>query len=101
MTAKERKINTLESMLATSGERVKKLEKQISEYKGGEEKLAEELMEKDELVKQLKRTLVSKEEEVSRLNEENRRYRLQQKYSSEGLKQIEEQKASKKWWKRL
>jgi predicted RNase H-like nuclease (RuvC/YqgF family) len=87
-------------MLAASGEKLRKLEKQLSEYRG-EEKLAEELREKDELIKQLKRTIVSKEEEVSRLNEENRKHRMQQKFSAEGLKQIEEQKASRKWWKRL
>ncbi|AKB75985.1 Chromosome segregation ATPase [Methanosarcina lacustris Z-7289] len=99
LTGKERTINTVEAMRAASDEKIKKLEKQLSGY-AGEEKLAGQLREKDELIKQIKGTLVSKEEEVSRLNDENRKYRMQQKYEAEGLKQIEEQKASKKWWNR-
>lgn len=95
LTGKEKKINTLEVMLATSEEQVKNLEKQLSGYIG-EEKLVVQLREKEELIKQLKGTLASKEEAFSRLNEENRKYRMQQKYLSDGLRQIEEQKASKK-----
>ena len=100
LTGKEKKINTLEVMLSTGEEQVKKLEKQLLGYIG-EEKLVVQLREKEELIKQLKGTLASKEEAFSRLNEENRKYRMQQKYSSDGLRQIEEQKASKKWWRRL
>ena len=77
---------------------MKKLEKQLSGHKG-EEKLAVQLRENEELIRQLKGTLASKEEEFSRLNEENRKYKRQQKFESEGLKQIEEQKSSKKWWR--
>jgi hypothetical protein len=87
-------------MLATAEEKVKKLEKQISAYEG-EEKLAAQLIEKEEFIKQLKGTLASKEEAFSKISEENRKYSMQQKLASEGLRQIEEQKASKKWWKRL
>jgi chromosome segregation ATPase len=100
LTVKERKINTIEVMLVTSEEKVKTLEKQLSGYKG-EENLAVQLREKEELIKQLKGTLASKEEEFSRLNEENRKFKRQQKMESDGLRQIEEQKASRKWWKRL
>lgn len=100
LAGKERKVNTLESMLATAEDKVKKLEKQISAYQG-EEKLAAQLREKEEFIKQLKGTLASKEEAFSKVSEENRKYRKQQKLASEGLKQIEEQKASRKWWKRL
>lgn len=100
LTLKERKINTMETMLATAGEKVKKLEKQLSAFEG-EEKLAVQLREKEEFIKQLKGTLASKEEAFSRVSEENRKYKMQQKLASEGLRQIEEQKASKKWWKRL
>ena len=98
LVGKEKKINNLEVALATSEEKSKKLEKQLADYKG-EEKLAVQLREKEELIKQLKGTLASKEEEFTRLNEENRKYKRQQQFESEGLKQIEEQKASKKWWK--
>jgi DNA repair exonuclease SbcCD ATPase subunit len=97
---KERKINTLEAMLATAEEKIKKLEKQLSACEG-EEKLAVQLREKEEFIKQLKGTLASKEEAFSKVSEENRKYRMQQKLASEGLRQIEEQKASRKWWKRL
>lgn len=100
LALKERKINTMESMLATAGEKVKKLEKQLSAIEG-EEKLAVQLREKEEFIKQLKGTLASKEEAFSKVSEENRKYRMQQKLASEGLRQIEEQKASRKWWKRL
>ncbi|WP_292374034.1 chromosome segregation ATPase [Methanosarcina sp. UBA411] len=100
LALKERKINTMESMLATAGEKVKKLEKQLSATEG-EEKLAVQLREKEEFIKQLKGTLASKEEAFSKVSEENRKYRMQQKLASEGLRQIEEQKASRKWWKRL
>jgi len=100
LTLKERKINTMETMLATAGENIKKLEQQLSAFEG-EEKLAVQLREKEEFIKQLKGTLASKEEAFSRVNEENRKYKMQQKLASEGLRQIEEQKASKKWWKRL
>ncbi len=100
LTLKERKINTIETMLATAGEKVKKLEKQLSAFEE-EEKLAVQLREKEEFIKQLKGTLASKEEAFSRVSEENRKYKMQQKLASEGLRQIEEQKASKKWWKRL
>jgi chromosome segregation ATPase len=100
LTGKERTINTMEVMLATSEENVRKLEKQLSAYEG-EEKLAVELREKEELIKQLKGPLASKEEAFSRVNEENRKYRMQQKFASDGLRQIEEQKASRKWWKRF
>jgi DNA repair exonuclease SbcCD ATPase subunit len=100
LTGKERKINTLEAMLATAEEKVKKLEKQPSACEG-EEKLAVQLREREEFIKQLKGTLVSKEEAFSKVSEENRKYRMQQKLASEGLRQIEEQKASRKWWKRL
>jgi hypothetical protein len=96
----EVKVNTLKVALITSEEKVKRLEKQLSGYIG-EEKLAIQLREKEELIKQFKGTLASKEEEFSRLNEENRKFRMHQKFASEGLKQIEEQKASKKWWRRL
>lgn len=95
---REKKINNLEVAFATSEEKVKKLEKQLSVYKG-EKELAVQLREKEELIRQLKGTLACKEEEFSRLNEENRKYKRQQKFESDGLKQIEEQKASKKWWK--
>lgn len=98
LLGREKKINNLEVALATSEEKVKKLEKQISGFRG-EENLVIQLREKEELIRQLKGTLASKEEEFSRLNEENRKYKRQQKFESEGLKQIEEQKASKKWWK--
>lgn len=98
LLGREKKINNLEIALATSEEKIKKFEKQLSDLKG-EEKLAVQLREKEELIRQLKGTLASKEEEFSRLNEENRRYKRQQKFESEGLKQIEEQKTSKKWWK--
>ncbi|HEY3361788.1 MAG TPA: chromosome segregation ATPase [Methanosarcina sp.] len=100
LTRKEQKINTMETMLATAEEKVKKLEKQLSAYEG-EEKLAAQLREKEEFIKQLKGTLASKEEEFSKISEENRKYRMQQKLASEGLRQIEEQKTSRKWWKRL
>jgi hypothetical protein len=100
LTGKERKINTLEAMLVTAEEKVNKLEKQLSDY-AGEEKLVVQLREREELIKQLKVTLASKEEAFSKVSEENRKYRMQQKLASEGLKQIEEQKASRKWWKRL
>lgn len=100
LAGKERKINTMEAVLATAEERVKKLEKQLSACEG-EEKLAIQLKEKEEFIKQIKGTLVSKEEAFSKVSEENRKYRMQQKLASEGLKQIEEQKASRKWWKRL
>lgn len=100
LALKERKINTIESMLATAGEKVKKLEKQLSAIEG-EEKLAVQLREKEEFIKQLKGTLASKEEAFSKVSEENRKYRMQQKLAFEGLRQIEEQKASRKWWKRL
>ena len=98
MSGEKRRINNLEVALATSEVKVKNLEKQLSDYKG-EENLATQLREKEELIRQLKGTLASKEEEFSRLTEENRKYKRQQKFESEGLKQIEEQKASKKWWK--
>lgn len=98
LVGREKKINNLEVALVTSEEKVKKLEKQLSGYKG-EENLAVQLREKEELIRQLKGTLASKEEEFSRLNEENRKYKRQQKFESEGLKQIEEQKSSKKWWR--
>ncbi|RXA19599.1 chromosome segregation ATPase [Methanosarcina sp. MSH10X1] len=100
LSVKERKINTMEAMLATAEEKLKKLEKQLSGYEG-EEKLAVQLREREEFIKQLKGTLASKEEAFSKISEENRKYRMQQKLASEGLKQIEEQKASRKWWKRL
>lgn len=100
LTLKERKINTVETMLTTAEEKVKKLEKQLSAFEG-EEKLAVQLREKEEFIKQLKGTLASKEEAFSRVSEENRKYKMQQKLASDGLRQIEEQKASKKWWKRL
>jgi hypothetical protein len=100
LSGKERKINTLEAMLATAEEKVKKLEKQLSAFEG-EEKLTVQLREKEEFIKQLKGTLASKEEAFSKVSEENRKYRMQQKLASEGLRQIEEQKASRKWWKRL
>jgi hypothetical protein len=98
LVGREKKINNLEVALATSEENLKKLEKQLSDYKG-EEKLAVQLREKEVLINQLKGTLASKEEEFSRLNEENRKYKRQQQFESEGLKQIEEQKTSKKWWR--
>lgn len=98
LLAKEKRINNLEVALTTSEDKVKKLEKQLADRKG-EESLAVQLEEKEELIKQLKGTLASKEEEFSRLNEENRRYKRQQKFESEGLKQIEEQKSARKWWK--
>lgn len=100
LAEKERKINTMGTLIATAEEKVEKLEKQLSAYEG-EEKLAAQLREKEEFIKQLKGTLASKEEEFSKVSEENRKYRMQQKLASEGLRQIEEQKASKKWWKRL
>ncbi|AKB83471.1 hypothetical protein MSBR3_2893 [Methanosarcina barkeri 3] len=100
LSLKERKINTMETMLATAEEKIKKLEKQLSAFEG-EEKLAVQLREKEEFIKQLKGTLASKEEAFSRVSEENRKYKMQHKLASEGLRQIEEQKASKKWWKRL
>lgn len=98
LVEKEKKINNLEVALATSDEKLKRLEKQLSDYEG-KEKLTVQLREKEELIKQLKGTLASKEEEFSRLNDENRKYKRQQQFESEGLKQIEEQKASKKWWR--
>jgi len=100
LTLKERKINTMETMLTTAEENVKTLEKQLSAFEE-EEKLAVQLREKEVFIKQLKGTLASKEEAFSRVSEENRKYKMQQKLASEGLRQIEEQKASKKWWKRL
>jgi len=100
LTLKERKISTMETMLTTAEEKVKNLEKQLSAFEG-EEKLAIQLREKEEFIKQLKGTLASKEEAFSRVSEENRKYKMQQKLASEGLRQIDEQKASKKWWKRL
>lgn len=100
LTGKERKINTMETVLATAEDKVKKLEKQLSACEG-EEKMAIQLREKEEFIKQLKGTLASKEEAFSKVNEENRKYRMQQKLASEGLRQIDEQKASRKWWKRL
>jgi myosin heavy subunit len=100
LTLKERKVNTMETMLATAEEKVKKLEKQLSAFEG-EEKLAVQLREKEDFIKQLKGTLASKEEAFSKVSEENRKYKMQQKLASEGLRQIEEQKASKRWWKRL
>jgi len=100
LVGKEKKINTLEAMLITAEEKVKKLEKQLAGL-DGEEKLAIQLREKEEFIKQLQGTLASKEEAFSKVTEENRKYRMQQKLASEGLRQIEEQKTSKKWWKRL
>ena len=100
LAGKERKINTMEVMLATGEEKVRTLDKQLSGYEG-EEKLAVQIKEQEELIKQLKGTLASKEEAFSKVNEENRKYRMQQKFASDGLRQIEEQKASRKWWKRL
>jgi hypothetical protein len=100
LAEKERKINTMGTLITTAEEKVEKLEKQLSAYEG-EEKLADQLREKEEFIKQLKGTLVSKEEEFSKVHEENRKYKMQQKLASEGLRQIEEQKASRKWWKRL
>lgn len=100
ITVKERKINTTEAMLAASEEKVRKLEKQLSDYQEAKD-LISQLKEKDEYIKRLQGTLASKEEEFSKINEENRKYKRQQKFASEGLKQIEEQKASKKWWKRI
>lgn len=98
LLGREKRINNLEISLATSETKVKQLEKQLSDYKGNEN-LAIQLREKEELIKQLKGTLASKEEEFSRLTEENRKFKRQQKFESEGLKQIEEQKTAKKWWK--
>jgi chromosome segregation ATPase len=98
LLGREKKINNLEVSLATSEDNVKELEKQLSCYKG-DEKLSVQLREKEELIRQLKGTLESKEKEFSKLYEENRKYKRQQKFESEGLKQIEEQKASKRWWK--
>jgi len=98
LVGREKRINNLEISLATSETKVKQLGKQLSDYKG-DENLAIQLREKEELIKQLKGTLASKEEEFSRLTEENRKYKRQQKFESEGLKQIEEQKTAKKWWK--
>lgn len=100
LAGKEKKLSNMEIMLVKNEEKLKKLEKQISEYKG-EEKLIAQLKEKEEFIKQLKGTLASKEEAYSRLSEENRKYKMQQKYASDGLRQIEEQKTSKKWWKKL
>ena len=100
LARKDQKINTMETLLATAEEKVKKLEKQLSAYEG-EEKMAAQLREKEEFIKQLKGTLASKEEEFSKISEENRKYKMQQKLASEGLRQIEEQKTSRKWWKRL
>jgi hypothetical protein len=100
LAGKEKRFGNAEARFVKNEEKVKKLEKQLSDYVG-EERLAAQLREKEELIKQLKGTLASKEEEFSKVNEENRKYRKQQKYASDGLKQIEEQKASKKWWKRI
>jgi chromosome segregation ATPase len=100
LAGKEREINTMQAILVTAEEKVKKLEEQLSAYEG-EEKMAVQLREKEEFIKQLKGTLASKEEAFSRISEENRKYKMQQKLASEGLRQIEEQKASRKWWKRL
>ncbi|MDD4306414.1 MAG: chromosome segregation ATPase [Methanosarcina sp.] len=100
LAGKEREINTMQAILVTAEEKVKKLEEQLSAYEG-EEKLAVQLREKEEFIRQLKGTLASKEEAFSRVSEENRKYKMQQKLASEGLRQIEEQKASRKWWKRL
>jgi hypothetical protein len=98
LVGREKKINNMEVALATSETKVQNLEKQLSGHKV-DENLANQLREKEELIGQLKGTLASKEEEFSRLTEENRKYKRQQKFESEGLKQIEEKKASKKWWK--
>ncbi|MDQ1253235.1 MAG: hypothetical protein QG646_2385 [Euryarchaeota archaeon] len=98
LVGREKRINNLEISLATSETKVKQLGKQLSDYKE-DENLAIQLREKEELIKQLKGTLASKEEEFTRLTEENRKYKRQQKFESEGLKQIEEQKTAKKWWK--
>ena len=98
LVGREKRINNLEIALATSETKVKQLGKQLSDYKE-DENLTIQLREKEELIKQLKGTLASKEEEFSRLTEENRKYKRQQKFESEGLKQIEEQKTAKKWWK--
>jgi predicted nucleic acid-binding Zn-ribbon protein len=100
LAGKEKKLSNMETMLVKNEEKIKKLEKQLSDYKG-EEKLVAQLREKEEFIKQLKGTLASKEEAYSRLTEENKKYKMQQKYASDGLRQIEEQKTSKKWWKRL
>jgi peptidoglycan hydrolase CwlO-like protein len=100
LAGKEKKLSNMEIMFVKNEEKIKKLEKQLSDYKG-EEKLVAQLKEKEEFIKQLKGTLASKEEAYSRLTEENRKFKMQQKYASDGLRQIEEQKTSKKWWKRL
>jgi hypothetical protein len=94
LAGKERKINTMETILATTEEKVKKLEKQLLAYEGIK-KLAAQLREKEEFIKQLKGTLVSKEEAFPKVREENQKYRMQQKLASEGLRQMEEQNTSK------
>ena len=103
---KEKTIKTFETKLEDTRAETKALTGKIqflekSLIKQHEETgLEEKLKAKEELIKQMNGTLASKEAEVSKLNEEIKKYKTQQKLATEGLKQIEEQKASKKhWWK--
>ncbi|MDD4332034.1 MAG: hypothetical protein PHU28_06910 [Methanosarcinaceae archaeon] len=102
------RMQELETKLLKKTERIQELELRLIDnpekvrvdLEGEDKAKDKKLQEMQNLLEKLKLSLNSKEEEVSRLDQEIRKYKTQQKMAAEGLRDIERQKASKKaWWK--